>query len=166
MDINVKIKLIILCDMITCHDLQIIHQIPWFQIYTVFSGNVILFAATNVSWFHQIDWCTIAHTIYLYSDVIMAAMASQITRLTVVYSTVYSGADQRNHQSSATLAFVRIIHRWPVNSPHKWPVTRIFFHLMTSSCTMFDVLWFMLWYISNLYILSLLTAINKNTYVI
>ena len=58
-----------------------------------------------------------------YSDVIMSAMASQITSLTIVYSTVYSGADQRKHQSSASLAFVRGIHRWPVNSPHKGPVT-------------------------------------------
>ena len=53
-----------------------------------------------------------------YDDVIMGAMASQITSLTIVYSTVYSGADQRKHQSSASLAFVRGIHRGPVNSPH------------------------------------------------
>ena len=46
----------------------------------------------------------------------MGAMASQITRLTIVYSTVYSGADQRKHQTSASLAFVRGIHRWPVKS--------------------------------------------------
>ena len=59
-----------------------------------------------------------------YGDVIMGTMASQITSLTIVYSTVYSGADQRKHQSSASLAFVRGIHRGPVNSPHKWPVTR------------------------------------------
>ena len=59
-----------------------------------------------------------------YSDVIMGVMASQITSLTIVYSTVYSGADQRRHQSSASLAFVRGIHRWPVNSPHEGPVTR------------------------------------------
>ena len=38
------------------------------------------------------------------------------------YSIVCSGADQRKHQSSASLAFVRGIHRWPVNSPHKGPV--------------------------------------------
>ena len=57
------------------------------------------------------------------SVVIMSAMASQITSLMIVYSTVYSGAYQRKHQSSASLAFVRGIHRWPVNSPHKWPVT-------------------------------------------
>ena len=68
-----------------------------------------------------------------YSDVIMGAIASQITNLTILYSTVYSGADQRKHQSSAPLAFVRGIHRWPVNSPHKGPVTRKCFHLMTSS---------------------------------
>ena len=59
-----------------------------------------------------------------YSDVIMSAMASQITSLPIVYSIVYSGADQRIHQSSASLAFVRGIHRSPVNSPHKRPVTR------------------------------------------
>ena len=57
----------------------------------------------------------------------MTTMASQITSLTVVYSMVYSGADQRKHQSSASLAFVRGIHRRPVNSPHKWPVTRKMF---------------------------------------
>ena len=57
----------------------------------------------------------------------MSAMASQITSLTVVYSTVYSGSDQRKHQSSVSLAFVRRIHRWPVNSPQKWPVTRKMF---------------------------------------
>ena len=57
----------------------------------------------------------------------MSAMASQITSLTIVYSTVYSGADQRKHQSSSSLAFVRGIHRWPVSSPHKGPVTRKMF---------------------------------------
>ena len=62
-----------------------------------------------------------------YSDVIMGAIASQITSLTIVYSAVYSDADQRKHQSSASLAFVRWIHRGPVNSPHKWPVTRKMF---------------------------------------
>ena len=61
-----------------------------------------------------------------YSDVIMSTVASQITILTIVCSTV-SGADQRKHQSSASLAFVRGIHRSPVNSPHKGPVTREMF---------------------------------------
>ena len=62
-----------------------------------------------------------------YNDVIMGAMPFQITSLTIVYSTVYSGADQRKHQRSASLAFVRGIHRRPGNSPHKWPVTRKMF---------------------------------------
>ena len=62
-----------------------------------------------------------------YSDVIMGAMASQITNLSIVYSTINSDADQRKHQISASLAFVRGIHRWPVNSAHKWPVTRKMF---------------------------------------
>ena len=58
----------------------------------------------------------------------MGRMASQITSQTIVYSIVYSGADQRKHQSSnASLAIVRGIHRWPVNSPHKGPVTRKMF---------------------------------------
>ena len=62
-----------------------------------------------------------------YSDVIMGTVASQVTSLASVYSTVHSSVDQRKHQSSATLAFVWGIHRWPVNSPHKWPVTRKMF---------------------------------------
>ena len=53
----------------------------------------------------------------------MGAVVSQITSLTIVYSTVDSDADQWKHQSSASLAFVRGIHREPVYSPHKWPVT-------------------------------------------
>ena len=53
----------------------------------------------------------------------MGPMVSQITSLTVVYSIIYSDADQRKHQSSASLAFVRRIHQGPVNFPHKGPVT-------------------------------------------
>ena len=58
-----------------------------------------------------------------YSDVVMSAMASQITGGLIVCSTVCSGADQRKHQSSASLAFVRGIHRSSVDSPHKGQVT-------------------------------------------
>ena len=50
----------------------------------------------------------------------MGAMASQITSITIVYSTAYPDADQTKHQSSASLAFV-------LNSPRKWPVTRKMF---------------------------------------
>ena len=63
-----------------------------------------------------------AFSVFHYSDVIMSAIASQITRLTIVCSTVYSDADQRKHRSSASMAFVR-----PVNSPHKGSVTRKMF---------------------------------------
>ena len=62
-----------------------------------------------------------------YDDVVMGEIASQITSLTIVYSTVYSGADQSKHQSYASPAFVWGIHRGPVNSLHKWPVTRKMF---------------------------------------
>ena len=58
------------------------------------------------------------------TDVIMSAMASQFTSVSIVCSTVRSGADQRRQQSSTLLTFVRGIHRLPVNSPHKGPVTR------------------------------------------
>ena len=62
-----------------------------------------------------------------YNDVIMSEMVSQLTSLTSVYLTLYSGTDQRKHQSSASLAFVRGIYRWPVNSPRKGPITRKMF---------------------------------------
>ena len=61
-------------------------------------------------------------TKYHNSDVIMAVMTSQVTSHLIVYLAVYSGADQRKHQNSKSLAFVQGIYRWAVNSPHKWPV--------------------------------------------
>ena len=78
------------------------------------------------------NWLRYNHTaLYLdrihYSDVIMSVMASQSTSRTIVYSNVYSGTDQRKHQSSASLAFVRGIHQWLVNSPHKAPVMQKMF---------------------------------------
>ena len=59
----------------------------------------------------------------------MSAMASQITSVSIVCLNVCSGADQRKHQSSASLAFVTRIHRSPVDSPHKGTVTRKMFPL-------------------------------------
>ena len=75
-----------------------------------------------------------------YSDIIMGTMASQITSRTIIYSTVYLGTDQRKHQSSASMAFVSGIHRWPVNSPHRWTGTRKMFP--------FDdvIMWELWWY--------------------
>ena len=83
--------------------------------------------------YHDVTWESGRHTtgnsttFSHYNDVIMGPMASQITSLTVVYSTVYSGTDQRKHQSSTSLAFVRGIHRSPVKFQHKGPVTRKMF---------------------------------------
>ena len=68
-----------------------------------------------------------AYYVLHYGDVIMGAIGSHITSLTIGNSTVYSDADQRKHQNSASLAFVLGIHRWPMNSLHKGPVTRKMF---------------------------------------
>ena len=62
-----------------------------------------------------------------YSDVIISGVASQITGVSVAYSTVCSGVDQRNHRRSASRAFMRGIHRSSVNSPPKGPVARRMF---------------------------------------
>ena len=65
----------------------------------------------------------------------MSTKASQITAVPIVSSTVGSGADQRKHQSSASLAFVRGIHRWiPRTKSH---LRGKCFHLMTSSWVRF-----------------------------
>ena len=64
-----------------------------------------------------------------YNNVVMSEMVTQITSVSIAWSTISSGAHQRKHQSYASLAFVRGIHRWPANSPHKRPVTRKMFPL-------------------------------------
>ena len=69
--------------------------------------------------------------LYHYNDVIMSVMASQITSVSIVCLTACSGTDQGKYHSSASLAFVRGIHRWPVNSLHKC------LYLMTSSWHIF-----------------------------
>ena len=78
-------------------------------------------------WQHWIALEIISFKISHYSDVIMSAVASQIADVSIVCSSVCSGADQRKHQCSASLAFVRGIHRWSVVSSHKGPVTREMF---------------------------------------
>ena len=72
-----------------------------------------------------------------YNDFIMCAMASRNTSLSIVNSTVYSETHQRKHQSSASLTFLRGIHRWPVNSRTKGQYRGKCFHLMKSSCGRF-----------------------------
>ena len=84
---------------------------------------MVAFRGRQYVWIFSFYFDIVKH----YDDVIMTMLASQITSLTVVYSIVYSGVNKKKHQSSASLAFVREIHRGPVNFPHKWPVTRKMF---------------------------------------
>ena len=78
-------------------------------------------------------WCFDFVSIH-YCDAIMGTIASQITSLTIVYTTVYSDADQSKHQSSASLAFVWGIHRDRWIPRTKGQLRGKCFHLMTSSC--------------------------------
>ena len=96
---------------------------------------VLFFKISSIeSWWRLIyNVCQLQFFTHHYCDFIIGTIAYRITSLTVVYSAVYSDAVHRKHQSSALLAFVWGIHQGPVNSPHKWPVTRKCFHLMTSS---------------------------------
>ena len=95
-----------------------------FSYHATLIGMNDMMCLTNSSWYGKLfhvryDAIMLEH----YCDVIMGVTASQITSLTTVYSTVNLGADQRKQQNFASLAFWRGIHRWPVNSPHKGPVT-------------------------------------------
>ena len=67
------------------------------------------------------------HYCLLVLGMLQQLVVSQITSLTIVYSIIDSGTDERKHKSSASLAFVRGIHQWPVNSPHKGPAMRKMF---------------------------------------
>ena len=100
----------------------------WFPIYF---ANALLILLLVYDWWAKWRWPCPGSLAdfksgylyrYYYNGVIMGAMVSQITSLTIVYSTVYWRVHQRKHQRSASLAFVRGIHRWPVNSLRKWPV--------------------------------------------
>ena len=92
----------------------------WFRQRLVSVGQQIVANTTHnrkLLWICSLRCQTISiHSNGHYTDVTMTMMASQITSLTVVYPAVYSDADQRKHQSSASLG--------PVNSPHRGPVTR------------------------------------------
>ena len=93
----------------------------------------------------------------------MDAIASQITSLTIVYSNIYSGADQSKHQSSASLAFVWGIHRGPVNSPHKWPVTRKMFPFDDVIMIQHEQVFYVLWGInSTTFTILMLKIIDKS----
>ena len=92
------------------------------SLYIVYLANCIrIVVVAGFMWFIYPcpSVCSMGH----YGDVILSAVASQITSLAIVYSTVYSEAYQRSHQNSASLAFVLGIRRWLATSPKKWPVT-------------------------------------------
>ena len=90
-------------------------QTDFFTNENIISWSLWLFACNAHSRYAAIKivWHLILHH---YSDIIMGSMASSITSLSLVYSTVCLGADQWKHQSSASLTFVGGIHTWPVNS--------------------------------------------------
>ena len=91
---------------------------------------------------------------FLYTDVTMGTIASKITSFTIVYSTVYSDADQRKYQSSASLAFVQgnspeagefpaQMASYEENVSIWWRLhvlSRLTFNLKTHSC-----LWWIFW---------------------
>ena len=85
------------------HDAYAISQAHMGILILTFIHKFLIFQVLHINVIH-------------YNNVIMSAMASQITSLTIVYSTVYSGEDQRKYQSSASLVYVWGIHRWPMNS--------------------------------------------------
>ena len=114
--------LLLICDDICMYNSS--SYAVWFRfayIPSLFSGVDVLL---DIQYHGHRSYLKFYFKFQHYDDVIMGTIASQITSLTSVYSTVYSDADQSKHQSSASLAFVWGIHRGPVNSPHKWPVTR------------------------------------------
>ena len=98
------------------------------------SAITILSKCRDIPWdlVSHFEWCCLivrqaTRNDPHYGDVIMSVVTSQITSVSMVCSTVCSSADQGKCQSSASLAFVRGIHRCPVNSHHKGPVTRKIF---------------------------------------
>ena len=103
------------------------HRKRW--LYSVFVCVCLLLSGWQCKFNRISHW-------WHYNDVIMTTIASQITSLTVVYSTVYSDADQRKHQSSASLAFVWGIHRDRWFPRTKGQLRGKCFHLMTSSWTL------------------------------
>ena len=104
----------------------------WFFISQLWCGyncsKPVFVKKTGVVTFLSISFLVISNLeTSHYSDVIMSTMASQITSVFTVCSVFCSGADQRKHQNSASLAYVGGIHRGPMNPPHKGPVTQQIF---------------------------------------
>ena len=111
--------------------IRVAEKSPGLHLLKNFIGSMVINLAVNLmplsfsenAHLKTLEPSSAAGSHFHYSDVMMSVMVSQITSISSVCPTVCSGTDQRKHQSSASLAFVRGIHRWPVNSLHKWPVT-------------------------------------------
>ena len=121
-----------------CHDNILIYMHThnsiltevWIPTYLEVHSIILLIATWHNAVTHtryQFEWNDVTMGVSITMTSQWAWWQFQITSLTIVYSTFYSGADQRKHQSSPSLAFVRGIHGWPVNSPHKGPVMRKMF---------------------------------------
>ena len=112
-----------LCHLLNClgqirlgEDNKLRNTQNWKGCNKLIGGQASANFSLNISWTNH------------YIDVIMSAMASQIPSVSIRWFVQpFVQADQRQHQSSASLAFMRGIQRWPVNSPHKWQVTRKMF---------------------------------------
>ena len=109
---------------------------PGYQQYSIFQhrtkGNRRLVLLKVNPWWQSASYtedCRPDERLCHNSDVIMSTMTSQVTGVSIVCSTISSGADQRKHQSSASQTFVRVTHRWPVDSPQMVPVMRKMFPL-------------------------------------
>ena len=72
-----------------------------------FSNDAVFVLKQSEFFYHTWIKCIYVH----YNDIIMCAMVSQITCVLIVCSAICSGADQRNHQTSASLSFLMGIHR-------------------------------------------------------
>ena len=106
-------------------------------IYIIDFGNIRYHATFYETQRSTTEWYSIIALQWRHNE---RDGVSSLTSLTIVCSTVYSGADQRKHQSSASLAFVRGIHRRPVNSLHKGPVTRKMFSFHDVIVGTFDII--------------------------
>ena len=107
--------------------LKLLYNTERHQVLTELTVDWRSYAAYTTSARNWRTWEEIKSHFIHYCDVVMATMSSQILSIAIVYSTAHSGGDQRKYQSSASLAFVRGINMWPVNSPHKGSVTRKMF---------------------------------------
>ena len=106
----------------TIYHAQYISRRSFIHLIQICYRHIFIRVIHVASKMHRTTSLRVTHTNALHNtDVIMSVMASQITGVPIVYSTVCSGADQRKYQSAASMAFVRRIHLWP---PHKGPVTR------------------------------------------